>query len=68
MSLRRCSRSRRVALHASMERIWLTRLLHRAFRLATAACSSLSRTVTVRVFTVLVSRLTDSSLPWASRL
>ena len=27
------------ALHASMERIWLTRLLHRAFRVATAACS-----------------------------
>jgi len=48
-----------------MERIWLTRLLHRAFRLATAACSSLSRTVTVRVLTVLVLRLTDSSLPWA---
>lgn len=55
-------------MHASMERIWLTRLLHKAFRLATAACSSLSWTVTVRVFTVLVSRLTDSSLPWASRL
>ena len=68
MRRRRCSRSSRVALHASMERIWLTRLLHRAFRLATAACSSLSWTVTVRVFTVLVSRLTDSSLPWASRL
>ena len=63
-----CSRSRRVALHASIERIWLTRLLHNAFRLATADCSSLSRTVTVRVFTVLVSRLTVLSLPWASRL
>ncbi len=64
----RCSRSSRVALQASMERIWLTRLLHNAFRLATAACSSLSRTVTVRVLTVLVLRLTDSSLPWARRL
>ena len=37
-------------------------------QLATAACSSLSRTVTVRVLTVLVLRLTDSSLPWARRL
>ena len=62
------ARSRRVAAHSSMLRNWATRLLHNAFNVAQAACLSFSVMVTVMILIVLVSRLTDSSLPSASRL
>ena len=64
----RCSRSRRVAWHSSIARICAVRLLHRALSVLTAVSLSVSLMVTVSVLTVLVLRLTDSSLPAASSL